>query len=247
MFAKRLGNRHEDDAGLLKLLPERCRHRNRIEHGIHSNSRSGGLRRAAGIRSRISGTFNPKQDFRFPQRDTKLFVSLEDFLWNIVDGLVFRASLGRCVVINVLVVDLLILDHCPVRLFHGQPALIGFQAPLQHPCWLAFLFRDEPNNIPVEPFRRVFSLDVRGKPGRIILRLQRFCGCNGIGIDAILNPDIVSHVRLSPSFCAGQRPPTRLPRFCENLLQNSSNHNWCGLHTPQVSLVLPLQPAPETV
>ena len=73
MLADRLRDRHEDHAGLLQLLLERGRDRDRIEHGID---------RDAPLAFRAHHAF---QHLDFAQGNAELLVGLEDFRIDLVE------------------------------------------------------------------------------------------------------------------------------------------------------------------
>ena len=138
IFMHGFRDRHEDHAGLFQLLAERGGDGHGVENGIDGHARRL-ARRLARRRCGFGRTFDAQQDFRLAQRDTQLFVGFEDFLRDVVNRLILRAGLGRGIVIIVLVVDGRIIDHRPGRLFHGQPAAIGRQAPFEQPFRLFLL------------------------------------------------------------------------------------------------------------
>src|SRR6476620_5360939 len=134
MLADRLRDRHEDYAGLLQLLLERGRDRDRIKHGID---------RDAPLAFR---TYNAFQHLDFAQGNAELLVGLQDFWIDLVERCQ-RLFLRGGVVVEILVIDLRIVDTGPLRLGHGQPTAIGLQTPLQHPGRFVLFLGNEADGI----------------------------------------------------------------------------------------------------
>ena len=156
MLADRLGDRHEDHAGLLQLLLEGGRDRDRIEHGIDRDA------------PLAFGAHHAGQHFLLAQGNAELFVGFQDFRIDLVERGQFLL-LRRRVVIEVLVIDLRIVHARPVRLRHGQPAAIGLQPPLQHPGRFVLLCGNEADGIFREPARGLVGLDKRLKSISILI------------------------------------------------------------------------------
>ena len=157
MLADRLRDRHEDHAGLLQLLLEGGRDRNRIEHGIDRDL-------ALALRPH-----HALQHLDFAQGNAELLVGLQDFRIDLVERADRLLRLRRRVVIEILVVDLGIVDARPFRLGHGQPAAIGLQPPLQHPGRFVLFRRNEADGIFRQPLRGLVGLDQRLKSISILI------------------------------------------------------------------------------
>src|SRR5437870_1023744 len=80
---------------------------------------------------------------------------------HIVQAVEHRLPLWRRVINDVLIIDWPELDVGPCRLAHGQPRAIGFETPLEQPCWLALLFGNQPDGFLAEATRYSLLLDVR--------------------------------------------------------------------------------------
>ena len=156
MLADRLRDRHEDHAGLLQLLLEGGRDRDRIEHGIDRDA------------ALAFGADHAGQHFLLAQWNAEFFVGPENLRIDLVERGQFLL-LRRRVVIEVLIVDLRIMDARPLRLLHGQPAAIGLQPPLQHPGRLVLLCGNEADGIFRQPARGLVGLDKRLKSISILV------------------------------------------------------------------------------
>ena len=64
------------------------------------------------------------------------------------------------VINDVLVVDRLVLDVLPGRLFHREPQAERLEPPLEHPLRLFLLLRDQPDDVLVQPFWNGVGIDV---------------------------------------------------------------------------------------
>ena len=100
IFADRLGDRAEDDAGLLQLLLEGGDDRDRIEHRVDGDPRA----------------LDAGQHLALAERNAELLVGREQLGIDLVEALRALAALRRGVVVDVLEVDLRIVDLGPGRL-----------------------------------------------------------------------------------------------------------------------------------
>ena len=136
--------RAEYDASLLELIRVSRRDRYRVEHGIN-----GDAGKALAL---------VKRDAQFVERFQHLRIDFVQTLRSVVEG--FR----RCVVVDVLVVDIRISQLGPARLsvftLQLAPVLERLQPPLEHPIRLIFLLRDQPNNVSIQTLGSQFHLDI---------------------------------------------------------------------------------------
>ena len=180
IVADGFGNRAEDHAGLGQRLFEGGGYGNRVKYCVHGNA----------------GQF-----FALVQGNAQLFVGFQQLrihfiqaLWHIL------FALGRGIIGNRVVVDFRVADMSPVRLFHFQPATIGFEAPFQHPFRL-FLYGGKAGNdvfvqagfervgfdfshetVFVFPFDQLFHLVVGGRHDRrSVILSSRACALCVIG------------------------------------------------------------------
>src|SRR5687767_12661157 len=73
-----------------------------------------------------------REEFLLRQRDTELLVGPKQLGVYLVEALERLHALRSRVVDERVVVDWRILNVPPMRLFHRQPAAVGFEPPLQH-------------------------------------------------------------------------------------------------------------------
>ena len=158
MLAQRLGDRHEDHAGLLQLFLEGGGDRNRVEHRVDRDAPVAVLGRLA-VLARLA--HDAEQRLALAQRDAELVVGLQDLRIDVGERLRRLEVLGRGVVVGVLIVDRAIVDARPVRLAHGEPAAIGLEPPLEHPLRLVLLRRNEADGVLGEAFRGLLGFDQR--------------------------------------------------------------------------------------
>ena len=158
IFADGLRDRHEDHAGFRQLFLEGRGDRDGIEHRVDRDA---------------APRLDACQHLLLAQRDAELLVGLENLRVDLVQGLRRRDSLRRGVVVDVVVIDLVVRHARPVRLLHGQPALIGIEAPLEHPLRLALLGRDEADHVLGEALRRLLHLDVGLEPVLILVDVDQ--------------------------------------------------------------------------
>ena len=94
------------------------------------------------------------QELAFLERDTEPLVRAQQLRINLIERprpVPWRVHrLGRRVVMEVLEVDLWVSHIGPGRLRHRLPALQRIEPPLQHPCWLGLLIRDEADRVLVQ-------------------------------------------------------------------------------------------------
>ncbi len=159
MFAHGLRHRHEDHASLFQLFLESGGDRNRIEHRVHRHA-------PLALRAHHAG-----EDFLLAQRNAELRVGLENFRIDFVER-GQRVFLRRRIIIGVLIIDLRIVDARPGRLAHGQPALIGFQPPGQHPFRLVLLGRDEANGVFRKPLGGLLGFDIGDEPVFVLINVD---------------------------------------------------------------------------
>ncbi len=188
------GDRHEDHASLFELFLECCRHRYRVKHCIHSNTRAVAL---AHFRRRLRCAFNAQQHFGFPQRNAQFLVGFQNLRRHVIKRFIFRLTLGSSVIIGVLIVDGGIVHHRPGRLLHGQPFAIGGKAPLQQPFRLALLVGNEPNRVLGQTLGRKFLLDLGLETGVIFVRFKCAGGSNSRLVHTLLDLCIISHQAVS--------------------------------------------------
>ena len=158
MLADRLGDRHEDHAGLLQLLLEGRGDRDGIEHRVDGDP---------------ARRLDAGQDFLLAQRNAELLVGLEDLGIDLVEGFRRRVHLRRGVVVDLVVVDLVVRHARPVRLLHGQPAAIGVEPPFEHPLRLALLGRDEADHVLGEALRGLLHLDFGLETVLVLINVDR--------------------------------------------------------------------------
>ena len=158
MLLQRLGDRHEQDAGLGEFLLEGGRDRHRIEHRIDRDARASAIL-----------ALDAEQRLPLAQRNAELLVGLEDFGVDLVERLRAVLLLRRRIVVEVLVVDRTEFDARPSRLAHGEPAPIGVEPPGEHPVGLALLGRDEADDILGQALGGLVGFDQRLEPILILV------------------------------------------------------------------------------
>ena len=106
------------------------------------------------------------EHFLLFERDAELLVGGQDFGIDLVEA-VELFLLGGRVVNDVLVVDVGIVDHGPALalfaarwIFHGEPAAIGFEPPVEHELRLFLFGRNEADDLFVESGRGRVGLNV---------------------------------------------------------------------------------------
>ena len=140
VFTNRFGDGAEDDARFMELLLEGGRHRDRVEHRIHGDTRQRGA---------------------LVQRNTQLFIGLQQLGVDLIQALrtVFRlfrrTEIGDC-----LIVDGGIFQMRPGRRRHLEPLMIGFETPLEHPLWFFFLLGNEGDRAFIQARRHGIAFDV---------------------------------------------------------------------------------------
>ena len=157
VFADGLGDRHEDHAGLRQLSLERGGHRDRVEHRVDGDPTLGG---------------DALQHFDLAQGNSELLVGLQDLGVDLVEGH-RRRALGRRIVVDVLVIDLVIRDPRPFGLLHGLPALVSVEAPGQHPFGLVLLGRDEADHVLGDALGGLLHLDRGLEPVLVLVEVDR--------------------------------------------------------------------------
>ena len=118
-----------------------------------------------------SRTHDAGEDFLLAQRNAELLVGLEDFRIDFVERRQ-RILLRRRIVIGVLIIDLRIIDACPSRLAHGEPALKGFEPPGQHPFRLILFGRNETDGIFRQALRGLLGFDIGDEPVFILVNVD---------------------------------------------------------------------------
>ena len=161
MLAQRLGDRHEDHAGLGQLLLEGGGDRDGIEHRVDRDPRAAApsptlRRRAEQSPARAAECRACRRSRGFPGRSRRA-TSAPCLL------------LRRGVVVEVLVVDRAVIDPRPGRLAHGQPAPIGVEPPLQHPLGLVLLGRDEADGVFVQALGGLVGFDIGHEPVLVLV------------------------------------------------------------------------------
>ncbi len=163
MLLQRLGDRHEEHAGLGELRLEGGRDRDRIEHRV---DRDAAVAVAALACPRA---LDAEQRFPLAQRNAELLVGRENLGIDLVERLRSVLLLRRRVVVEVLVVDRAIAHARPAGLAHGQPAPIGVEPPGEHPLRLVLLRRDEADDVFGEPLGGLVGFDVRLEPILVLI------------------------------------------------------------------------------
>ena len=201
VFADRFRDRHEDHTGGLKFGLERRRDRHRIEHGIDGDT-------ALAFRAHNAG-----QHLLLAQRNTELFVGLQNFRIDLVER-GQRLLLRRGIVIEILVVDLWIIDACPGRFFHRQPASERLQTPLEHPRRFVLLGGDESDGVFGKPFRSLLGFNDGLESITILVDVDLANPINRLLYGRHFNPplavsrtavDRLSCIRLEHTHCANVR------------------------------------------
>src|SRR5262249_5760348 len=151
VLLQRLGNRHEQNTGLGKLLLKGGRNRDRVEYGIDRDLAVGVVARRA---------LYAEERLALAQRNSELLVGGEYLRIDLVQR--FRAGLllRRGVVIDVLIIDGPELYARPSGLLHGEPAAIGIKPPAQHPLRLILLLGNETDNILGQALGSLFGFNV---------------------------------------------------------------------------------------
>ncbi len=119
VLAHRLGERAEDDAELGQFSLERGRHRDAVKDGVNGH---------------------PGQQLLLLERDTELFVSLQNFGIDVIEAFDRRLlRLRSRVVSNRLIVNGRVMDVGPGRLLHREPMAVRLQPPFQQPIGFVLL------------------------------------------------------------------------------------------------------------
>ena len=141
MFAHGFAERAENDALRGERFPERGRDRNAVEHGVHRDT---------------------GEAFALPQRNTEFLVGFEQLRVHFLEapGPV-TLLLRRRVVNDALVVNRLVPDLRPRRLFQRQPVPKRLEPPRGQPFRFSFFARDEPDDVFVQTRRRGIDFDIR--------------------------------------------------------------------------------------
>ena len=143
MILHRFRERAEDDAELGQLAAERRRHRHRVEHRVDGDVR---------------------EQLLLLERDAELVEGRADLRIDLVEAIELLLFRRRGVVAHALVVDRLVLDVLPVRLFHLEPRAERLEAPLEQPLGLALLRRDQAHHVFIEADRDDVLLGVGDEP-----------------------------------------------------------------------------------
>src|SRR2546425_6165156 len=153
VLADRFRDRTENDPLPRERLPERGRHRDAVEHGVHRNA---------------------GEPLLLFDRDAELCERLHELRIHLLQAVELRLSLGRRVVADRLIVDRPIPHVRPVRLGHLQPVVVGPQPPVEHPLRLALLGGDQPDDVLVQTGWNDIGLDVGDEPVLVRLQYLRF-------------------------------------------------------------------------
>jgi len=143
MVVHRLGERHENDPQAGELVAESRRDRDAVEHRVDGDA---------------------GEDLLLVDRDAELVECGAHFRIDFVEAVQHLLLLRRRVVNDVLVVDRVVLDVLPGRLFHREPEAIRLQAPLEQPLRLVLLLRDQPHDVFAETFGNRLAFDVGDEP-----------------------------------------------------------------------------------
>ena len=157
----RLRERHEDDPHARQLVAEGRRHRDAVEHRVD---------RDAG------------EDLLLVDRDAELVEGRAHFRIDFVQAVQHLLLLRRRVVNDVLVVDRVVLDVLPGRLFHREPQAIRLQAPLEQPRRLVLLRRNEAHDLFAQALGNRLALDICDEPVLVFTVRELFDGFGGCGI-----------------------------------------------------------------
>ena len=147
MILNGFAERAEDDSELAQLLFHGRSDRDAVENGVDGDA---------------------GQHFLLVQGDAELLVSLEQLGIDFVEALERLDALWRGVVDERVVVDCRIPDVAPVRLFHGEPAPVGLEAPFQHELGLVLFRRDGADYVFIEPGWDGVRLDIGDEPVRVL-------------------------------------------------------------------------------
>src|SRR5204862_5159204 len=96
----------------------------------------------------------------FVERNPELVEGAANFGIDFVEAGERRPALRRGIVKNVLVVDRAVLDVAPYRLGHCPPDAVRLQPPLEQPRRLAFLLRNQADDVFAETARNDLLLDI---------------------------------------------------------------------------------------
>ena len=148
IFLHRFGDGTENHARFMQLLAERRDDGNTVEHGIDRD---------------------PVQHLLLAQGDTEFFIGFQQFWVKLIKALGRGSRLWRGKIKSVLIIQRRKRDVRPLRLRHGKPVFIGFQARLQQPLRLAFFCRNKAHDLFAQTFRREVAFNIRDKPGLVFL------------------------------------------------------------------------------
>ena len=151
MLLQRLGNGHEEHAGLGELRLKGGRDRDRIEHRVDCDP---------AIATLPLGPLDAEQSLALAQRNAELVIRRENFGIDLVERFRSVLFLRRGIVVEILVVDRTIAHARPAGLAHGEPSPIGVEPPSQHPLRLVFLRRDETDDVFAEPLGGLVGFDL---------------------------------------------------------------------------------------
>ena len=154
----------EQDAFLLQHLLRRRLHRHRVHDGV---------------------VCHPCQLLLLPQGNAQLVEGGQQFRIHLVEAFLLLLLLGGCVVYDVLIVHLVILQVSPCGFLHSLPAAEGFQPELQQPFGLILFFRYEAYHILIQTLADGVGLDICDKAPFIFFAgnflydtIVIFCHCN---------------------------------------------------------------------
>ena len=148
-----LGKRAEDDSHLRQLRLERRRDGDAVEHRIDGHS---------------------AQSLLFFERDSEFVESLPHLGVDFIQRVQFLFLFRRGVVADRLVVDFVVMDVGPRRLFHREPMPQSFESPFEQPFRLVLFRRDQADDVFVEAGWRDIGFDIRDKTVFVFLICELF-------------------------------------------------------------------------
>ena len=143
MLANGFGNGAENNALFRQFGPIGGGDRNTVKNGVNRN--------------------HAGQCLLLFQRNAEFFISFQKFRIDFVQTLGRRLLFGRRVIAKTLIIDFIISQLGPRRLFHRLPELISFQTPVQQPVRLAFFAGNQTDNVFIQSHRHRIGINVRHK------------------------------------------------------------------------------------
>jgi hypothetical protein len=226
MILDSLTNRAEDDSLLGKFILERGLYRHGVHDGIHSCT------------TQCEALF---------ERNTQFVESLLQFRVYLFVGRLLRQRVG--IIGNGLIVYFGNVDMSPRWLLQGCPVIVSLETEVEHPFRFAFLPRDEPHDVFVQPLINDFGMHVGSESELVflfgylldklvfyVILFHILSKCLG---DLRWSPAIRYDIRLQRAIVG--RPYSGIYKMCTTLKRgNKCYYNFCCTSmTVKVSMISP--------